>query len=220
MIKYECVAVNEAGTSDDASRLNSVLGGPVLGYEDFPNACGSRRREMIMRRLVTACITALCVPSTIPADAAGIEEADRRAFVECTKQENVDTSCWADGEVINHGRKVPIDRIKAVLEDLRRAFPDGKTEILDVAFDGDTVATRIIFRGTHTGVATLPVMSGLLAGLPPTGKRVEFQAMHWFKVRDGKIIAHYAVREDLSIARQLGLLPSPQPAPVPVQPPQ
>jgi len=166
-----------------------------------------------MKTLVAVTVTALSVPVLVLAQDARIPERDREAFLECTKQENVDTSCWADGEVLNHGRKVTNARIREVLEDLRNAFPDGKTEILDAVFDDNAVVTRIMFRGTHTGVSKLPVMSALVVGLPPTGKRVEFQAMHLWKLRDGKIIEHYAVREELAIARQLGLVTSTPTAP-------
>jgi predicted ester cyclase len=44
--------------------------------------------------------------------------------------------------------------------------------------------------------------------VPPTGKRYEAQHIHWFKLRDGKIVAHWANRDDLGMMQQLGLLPT------------
>jgi hypothetical protein len=31
--------------------------------------------------------------------------------------------------------------------------------------------------------------------------------MHWYKLRDGKIVDHFASRDDLGMTQQLGLLP-------------
>jgi predicted ester cyclase len=53
---------------------------------------------------------------------------------------------------------------------------------------------------------------GGLRGVAPTGKRMDILAVHWFTIKDGKIVAQQAVREDLRMMRQLGLLPE-APAP-------
>ena len=46
---------------------------------------------------------------------------------------------------------------------------------------------------------------------PPTGKRFAMAQTHWFRIQDGKVIEHWAVRDDLGQAKQLGWLP-PTPA--------
>jgi predicted ester cyclase len=46
-----------------------------------------------------------------------------------------------------------------------------------------------------------------LRGLKPTGKRFEVLQTHWWKFKDGKIVFHQAVRDDLGMMRQLGLIP-------------
>jgi predicted ester cyclase len=48
----------------------------------------------------------------------------------------------------------------------------------------------------------------MLVGVEPTGRRFEAQQIHWYKMRDGKIVDHYANRDDLEMVRQLGLLPA------------
>ena len=45
-------------------------------------------------------------------------------------------------------------------------------------------------------------------GIEPTGKRVSPQQSHWFRVVDGKVAEHWAVRDDLGTLRQVGALPS------------
>ena len=85
----------------------------------------------------------------------------------------------------------------AVLRWLRGAFADMSYEILDAFGAGDRVAVRLITRGTHTGE---------FLGTPPTGRRFEMEAIHLYRVQDGKVAEHWAKRDDLSLARQLGLL--------------
>ena len=84
----------------------------------------------------------------------------------------------------------------AVLRWLRSAFADLSYEVLDAFGDGDRVAVRLITRGTHTGE---------FLGAPPTGKRFEIEAIHIFRIADGKVAEHWAKRDDAGLARQLGL---------------
>ncbi len=42
---------------------------------------------------------------------------------------------------------------------------------------------------------------------PPTGKRFATKQTHWFRVRDGKVIEHWANRDDMGTALQLGWVP-------------
>lgn len=72
---------------------------------------------------------------------------------------------------------------------------------------GDEVVALITVTGTHKGVSRRPVNGGTYLGVAPTGKRFSVLHTHWFKLKDGKIIEHRATRDDLSMARQLGLLP-------------
>jgi hypothetical protein len=65
--------------------------------------------------------------------------------------------------------------------------------------------------GTHRGTGEIPVNGGMLVGVTPTGKHFEIAAIHWFKLRAGKIMDHYAVRDDLAMMQQLGLSPEPAP---------
>jgi steroid delta-isomerase-like uncharacterized protein len=110
----------------------------------------------------------------------------------------------------NHGRRVNKQIFRLILEDIGRTFPDSKGEIVDIVAEGDSVVTRTKVSGTHKGTGQLPVNGGLLVGVPPTGKRYEVQHIHWFKLRDGKIIAHWANRDDVGMMQQLGLLPTPK----------
>jgi hypothetical protein len=46
---------------------------------------------------------------------------------------------------------------------------------------------------------------------PPTGRTFAITQSHWFRMRDGRILEHWANRDDLGMARQLGWVP-PSPA--------
>lgn len=43
---------------------------------------------------------------------------------------------------------------------------------------------------------------------PPRGKRFAVTQTHWFRMRDGKIVEHWANRDDLAMGEQLGWTPS------------
>jgi hypothetical protein len=46
---------------------------------------------------------------------------------------------------------------------------------------------------------------------PPTGKTFATTQSHWFRIADGKVIEHWANRDDLGTSLQLGWVP---PSPV------
>ena len=119
-------------------------------------------------------------------------------------------------DAINHGFRVGREGVAAVLASLIQAFPDHRGEIIDLIAVDDVVACRITMTGTHQGTPDRPfVLGGLLADIPPTGKRIEVASQHWFRVKKGEIIEHWAVRDDLEMGRQLGLLPKSSTRPAP-----
>jgi len=110
----------------------------------------------------------------------------------------------------NHGRTVGRAGMQRVFEALFSVFPDFHYRIEDVTAAGDRVVCKVTMTGTHRGQPTLPeVFSGMLTGVAPTGKRVEILHFHSFRVRDGQITEHAAVRDDLGMLVQLGLITRP-----------
>jgi predicted ester cyclase len=111
-------------------------------------------------------------------------------------------------DAVNHGFRVGREGVAAVLRSLIQAFPDQRGEIVDLVAVGEVVAYRITVTGTHEGTPDFPfVYGGLLAGVAPTHRPIKFTSSHWFRVRDGEIVEHGADRDDLTMGRQLGLLP-------------
>ena len=110
----------------------------------------------------------------------------------------------------NFGDPVGRDHVAMILQDVWTTFPDFRLEIVDLVAKDDWVIVRCRESGTHLGVGRLPVNGGLLVDVPPTRKHFEVEATHWWKLRDGKIVDHYGVRDDLGMMEQLGLLAGPK----------
>lgn len=92
-----------------------------------------------------------------------------------------------------------IDTIK----NLRSAFPDLHYEEQEIISQDDTV----VFVGTVTGIHT-----GSLFFIPPTGNKISYEAVHIHTIgKDGKIIEHRAIRDDLKFILQLGLVKAASP---------
>ncbi len=110
----------------------------------------------------------------------------------------------------NHGFEVSHDQLGAVLDDIERTFPDVALEVLDLAIDGEVAIGRYAMTGTHLGTQQLPfVHGGVLYALEPTNRRFRTEHAHVFRVQCGQIVTHDAVQDNLELARQLGVLPTP-----------
>ncbi len=96
---------------------------------------------------------------------------------------------------------VPSDKQggKVFLASFLNAFPDCHVTIDDMIAEGDRVATKKTFTGTHTAD---------LGDIPATGKRVTVQYVDILRLRDGKIIEHWLSMDQLSFMQQLGVIPS------------
>jgi len=82
-------------------------------------------------------------------------------------------------------------------------FPDLRLSVEAAVGEGDLVAQRIHFEGTHTGT---------FQGLPPTGKRVSFEGLELNRhADDGRVAEHWFQLDALSLLQQLGLVVIPGP---------
>lgn len=110
----------------------------------------------------------------------------------------------------NHGRQVGRLGMQAVFEALFSTFPDFHYQIEECTAEGDCVVCKVTMSGTHVGQPTVAqAFTGMLAGVPPTGKKVRVHQFHSFRISGGQILEHDAVRDDLSMLLQLGLLRPP-----------
>lgn len=110
----------------------------------------------------------------------------------------------------NHGREVGRAGMQAVFEALFSTFPDFNYRVEEATAEGDRVVCNVTMSGTHLGQPTLSqAFNGMLHGVAPTGKRVNVLQFHSFRVGGGQILEHAAVRDDLGMLLQLGLLRRP-----------
>jgi len=90
----------------------------------------------------------------------------------------------------------------ATSEWLRSCFGNLRYDIHRVFVDGDMAAAYVTMHGTHEG--------GLPPGVPATHKPFAVKHVHLFRFADdGRVVEHSAVRDDLGMVMQLGLLPRP-----------
>jgi steroid delta-isomerase-like uncharacterized protein len=92
-----------------------------------------------------------------------------------------------------------IEGLQQVFSTYLTAFPDMTGTIEDLIAEGDKVAARLTFRGTHTG----PMMD-----IPPTDKQVTLSAMNIFRVANGKFVEQWVNSDDLGLMQQLGVIPT------------
>ncbi|MDQ4076957.1 MAG: ester cyclase [Chloroflexota bacterium] len=80
-----------------------------------------------------------------------------------------------------------------------RGFPDIRTWIDDIVVDGDRVATRGGWEGTHQGE---------FQGIPPTGRRVKISYIDIWRVENGQFVENWVQMDFLGMLQQLGVVPS------------
>ncbi|HWD51871.1 MAG TPA: ester cyclase [Acidimicrobiales bacterium] len=68
--------------------------------------------------------------------------------------------------------------------------------------EGDLVAHHMTMSGTHQA-STMP----LLAGAPVTNAPVAWTYIHLWRIADGRVVEHWACRDDVGLLRQVGAWP-------------
>jgi predicted ester cyclase len=105
-------------------------------------------------------------------------------------------------EFVNHSTPpgLPPDRegIKIVTAMFRGAFPDSYFTVEDMMAEGDKVATRKTFYGTHEGE---------FMGIPPSGRRVSVGLIDIVRIADGRVVEHWSMGDNLGMMQQLGAIP-------------
>ena len=81
-------------------------------------------------------------------------------------------------------------------------FPDLRITVEDAVGEGDLVAQRVHFEGTHTGE---------FQGLPPTQRKVSFSGLELNRFVEGRVAEHWFQLDGLSLLQQLGLVVVPGP---------
>jgi steroid delta-isomerase-like uncharacterized protein len=88
--------------------------------------------------------------------------------------------CYFVPNYFDHGIATvrSIEAAIAILQSVHQSFPDIQVTIDDLIEENNKVTFRGRFTGTHLGE---------FQGFPPTGKRIEFEALEIFKLENQKI---------------------------------
>ena len=127
----------------------------------------------------------------------------RRFFEEIDKGNLEALDEFVSPDYNNHSPALPelppgLDGLKQAFGIALSAFSDFYHTIEDQIAEGDLVVTRLSAWGTHTGE---------LLGIPPTNKRLNQTGITIHRIADGKIVEHWANRDDLGMMQQLGAIP-------------
>jgi predicted ester cyclase len=97
---------------------------------------------------------------------------------------------------------------RSTAEWLRGAFAELHYDIHHAVVEGDLVAVNSTMSGRHVApFVTYDAAGEVDTVFPPTGKTFAITQSHWFRVEDGRVLEHWANRDDLTQARQLGWVP-------------
>lgn len=82
-------------------------------------------------------------------------------------------------------------------------FPDLHVETNDLIAESDKVVERWTQTCTHAGA---PFFVG---NIPASGKRVTITGISIYRIKDGKIVEHWADMDFLGVLQQVGAVPAP-----------
>jgi steroid delta-isomerase-like uncharacterized protein len=132
------------------------------------------------------------------------KSAVRRGFEEGMNQRKLEVfEEFVAPEYVNHNMPAPSPGpagLKAVLQSFLEAFPDMNIRIEQIIGEGDLVATRGHFTGTHRGS---------FMGMAATGKPVTVGYMDFWRFRDGKAVENWVQMDILGLMQQIGAVPAP-----------
>jgi len=80
---------------------------------------------------------------------------------------------------------------------MNSVFEDANWEHLDSFADGDKAVIRVRFTGKHVGN---------FLGIEATGRQVNVEHIHIYRIENGLVIEHWACRQDLFLLAQLGAI--------------
>ena len=98
------------------------------------------------------------------------------------------------------GQEQGPEGLKGVILMMRNAFPDIEWKVVEDVAEGDMVASRFIWTGTHLGS---------FMGIPPSGNKVTMAGMVFDRIVDGKMAESRILMDNMQLLTQLGAIPAP-----------
>ena len=114
-----------------------------------------------------------------------------------------DESILSEAFSVDHSDHVSGQRGVEIMRIVRgwieQSFADTEYVVHGVTTGADMVMLWFSSRGRHVDDGGFPQF----AGREPTGRTIVAEAVHIFRVADGRLAEHWAVRDDLGVLRQL-----------------
>lgn len=135
---------------------------------------------------------------------AAVEEQNialvKRFLAEVDKKnlDNLDELCDPNYKFYFPTRTNPVglQEHKQLLQSVDIGFPDYKHTLVQFIAQGDSVALRYIWEGTHQGD---------FSGIPPTGKKIEMGMIAIWRFSEGKVVEYWGEADMLGLYQQLGM---------------
>lgn len=90
------------------------------------------------------------------------------------------------------------DRVAEEIERAHEGLADLRFTVDEIIAEGNLVAVRSTVTGRHEEE---------FMGAPPTGEEVQFRAMNFLRIEDGKVVEDWAFWDALGLMGQLGIAP-------------
>ena len=87
-----------------------------------------------------------------------------------------------------------------VIAGFRSAFPDSALRVEEEIAEGEKVAVRWTFTGTH---------KGSFMGIPATGKKVTWTGITIYRIVDGRVVEERGEEDFVGFLREVGLVRQP-----------
>ena len=142
---------------------------------------------------------------------AATDESDLRERREAIVREHVDAENRQDVEAtiatfhrpryeVNGEESDGEGTVRKLLEGMMGGFPDFHAEIQSLHHADDAVIGEAVVTATH---------SGTFAGIPATGRRVEYPLVGIFEFEHDRLVCEKVYFDTATLLRQLGVLPEP-----------
>ncbi|MBC7989287.1 MAG: ester cyclase [Luteimonas sp.] len=157
-----------------------------------------------MRKLLLTGLTAATLVLSAAVSAGPVEDklTASRVLLEKMGQGKFEISdeIYGPGFVAHgFGRDYSLEEDNASGRALRAAFPDLKVAVDRTVAEGDLVAVHWSSSGSNS-VKT--------ESFPGNGKTVAIDGMTFFRFKDGRIVEEWTTYDNLSLMKQLGMLPA------------
>ena len=158
-------------------------------------------RQQYARHFVFLLVLVVVGCQGAPSDtAASNKEVVRQFFAALDAQDFDALSDLLVEEFVAHPAdgtdRVGRDAVFELIRGFYSSFPDYTHAIEAMITEGDLVAARVNYGGTHRGD---------FRGVAPTGRQIDYNGMFMLKVVDGMVTESWSIDDNLNLMSQLGM---------------